>query len=152
MPSDRYFLGVAKAVAEGSKDPSTKIGAVIVDKNGRIIATGFNGFPPGIADDDRLNDRAEKYPRVVHAEVNAICQAGLLGCYGNSLFVYGLPPCDTCAPLIVSGRFARVAYMMPVGKMLSGKDWVAAAKFSQSLFSEAGIEFIGISEEDPLTD
>src|ERR1051326_2813900 len=47
---DRRFLELAKHVSSWSKDPSTKVGAVIVDANRRVVATGYNGFPRGVED------------------------------------------------------------------------------------------------------
>lgn len=69
---DRHFIRIAREVASISKDPSTKVGVVLV-KNRRIIGTGYNGFPEGIADTpERLNDRPTKYKLMLHAEENAI--------------------------------------------------------------------------------
>jgi len=61
-------------IAQWSKDPSTKVGAVIIDpRNKRIISTGFNGFPVGVENTtDRLGTREIKYKMVVHAETNAL--------------------------------------------------------------------------------
>ena len=69
-----HFMRAAREASLLSKDPSTKVGAVLVKLN-RIIGSGFNGFPPGIADDDRLYDRNVKLMRIVHAEMNAIFDA-----------------------------------------------------------------------------
>ncbi|WLB77042.1 deoxycytidylate deaminase [Bradyrhizobium elkanii] len=73
---DRYFLKVAQAVSTASKDPSTKVGAVIVRPDRTMASFGYNGFPRGIADtDERLNNREVKYDLVVHGEINAILTA-----------------------------------------------------------------------------
>ena len=88
---DERFMKLAEHVASWSKDPSTKVGAVIVDEQHRIVSLGSNGFPKGIADDTRLDDRAKKYEIVVHAEINAILFANKP--VGNcTLYVYPLPP------------------------------------------------------------
>ena len=65
----------ARNASTMSKDPSSKVGAVLV-KDRRIVGTGFNGFPRGLHDDRRLWDREQKLPRIVHAEMNAIINAG----------------------------------------------------------------------------
>jgi dCMP deaminase len=73
---DAYFIGIAREVSTASKDPSTKVGAVIVRPDWTVAAMGYNGFPRGIADTpERLNDRETKYALVTHAEVNAILTA-----------------------------------------------------------------------------
>ena len=83
---DNHFLRLAQVHAEMSKDPNTRVGAVIVGPDREIRATGFNGFPRRICDDPvRLQDRETKLQLVVHAECNAICAAArvgvpLLGC------------------------------------------------------------------------
>lgn len=75
---DRRFLALAKQVAGWSKAPSSQVGAVaVLDR--RILATGFNGFPVGMADDPRLCDRESKYPRIVHAEQNVVAWAAREG-------------------------------------------------------------------------
>src|SRR6056300_417538 len=73
---DQRFMQMAQMVSTWSKDPSSKIGAVAVNDEKRILATGYNGFPRGIADtEERLNNRDEKYPRIIHAEMNVLMNA-----------------------------------------------------------------------------
>lgn len=100
------FFAMADLVASWSKDPSTKVGAVIVSPDRRQIAVGYNGFPAGMADDDRLNNREAKYPRTIHAEHNALLNAqfDVAGCH---LFVT-FPPCLSCASVIIQMRIGRV--------------------------------------------
>ena len=74
---DDYFMAVAQLSALRSKDPSTQVGACIVNKNKRIIGIGYNGFPSGCSDDKLPWSREgeflqTKYPFVCHAEMNAI--------------------------------------------------------------------------------
>ena len=73
---DGRFLSLATHIANWSKDPSTKVGCVVVGPDREIRSTGFNGFPRGIADtDERLSDRELKSPLICHAEENAIMHA-----------------------------------------------------------------------------
>ena len=66
---DQRFLDLAHHISGWSKDPSTKVGCIVVGKDREIRSTGFNGFPRGIADDDeRLTNRELKYPLICHAE------------------------------------------------------------------------------------
>ena len=70
---DKRWIGVAEHIARFSKDPSTQVGAVIVDGMNRLVSIGYNGFPRGVADDDeRYNNRKTKLKLIVHAEANAI--------------------------------------------------------------------------------
>ncbi len=58
---DLRFIELAKHIAAGSKDPSTKVGCVVVGEDREIRSTGFNGFPRGINDDiERLENREMK--------------------------------------------------------------------------------------------
>ena len=88
------YIDLAKTTASWSKDPSRKIGAVIIGENNQIVSLGYNGFPRGIEDtEERLNDRETKYKYIVHAEMNAIYNAihnnaSTVGC---SSYVTGLP-------------------------------------------------------------
>ena len=72
---DRRYMEMAELVASWSKDPSTRVGAVIVSPDNHVVSVGFNGFPRGIEDNDRLNQRGTKYMNIVHAEMNALIHA-----------------------------------------------------------------------------
>lgn len=109
----RCNMDVARTVASRSKDPSTQVGAVIVDENNRIKSTGYNGLPNGISDDAINWNRSgefinTKYPYIVHAEVNAILNAktDLTNC---TLYVT-LFPCHECAKMIVQSGIKKVIY------------------------------------------
>ena len=70
---DARYLKIAKDVSEWSKDPSTKVGAVIVGDKHQIVSQGYNGFPRGFKDSlDRLENKPVKYQYTIHAEANAL--------------------------------------------------------------------------------
>jgi len=110
---DQYFMGIATLSAERSKDPSTQVGACIVNPENKIIGIGYNGFPTGISDDDlpwaRTGDPLEtKYLYVCHSELNAIINSiqNLKGC---TLYV-SLFPCNECAKSIIQSGIKKVVY------------------------------------------
>lgn len=108
---DTRFMKLAREIASWSKDPSSKIGAVIVNDDRRILATGYNGFPKGIEDtEERLNDREQKYPRIMHAEMNALMHALHSGVSVKdaTIYVYGLPVCPECTKSIISAGIKRI--------------------------------------------
>ncbi len=112
---DDYFMGVALLAAERSKDPSTQVGACIVNSAERILSTGYNGFPYGCDDDDFPWDREgesnqTKYPFVVHAELNAILNAGGRNLEGARIYV-ALFPCNECAKAIIQAGIKEVVYL-----------------------------------------
>lgn len=130
------FLELAEFISQWSKDPSTQVGAVIVDKNRRIISTGYNGFAAGVKDTkERLHNREIKYPIILHAEENAMSFAkqNLEGC---SLYVSGLPPCAHCASLIAQSGIKKVyAWDRPISDR-----WVDSIKLTKQIFKEAGVK------------
>lgn len=112
---DDYFMGVALLAAERSKDPSTQVGACIVDDDNRILSTGYNGFPHGCSDDDFPWNRDEslgetKYQFVVHAELNAILNARGKNLAGSKVYV-ALFPCNECAKAIIQAGISEVVYL-----------------------------------------
>ena len=112
---DEYFMGVALLAAGRSKDPSTQVGACIVDEENRILSTGYNGCPQGCSDDDFPWNRDEakgetKYPFVVHAELNAILNASGKKLAGSRVYV-ALFPCNECAKAIIQSGIREVIYL-----------------------------------------
>lgn len=137
---DERFVRLAREISTWSKDPSTKIGAVIVDDDRRILATGYNGFPKGIEDSpERYADKPTKYDHVIHAEMNAIYNATYNGTplKDSTIYVWGLPVCNDCARGIIQVGIKRV--MMATAGEIPEK-WVAAYSKSLNLFVEAGVE------------
>lgn len=104
---DERFIELAKMVGSWSKDPSTQVGAVIVDEKNRIVSVGYNGFPQKISDNERLKDRQTKYNVIVHAEANSILFANrdLSGC---TIYTYPFQPCSSCSGLIIQSGIKRV--------------------------------------------
>lgn len=133
---DQRFLELAQHIASWSKDPSTKVGAVIVRPNRTIASVGYNGFPRRVDDSpESYANRDIKYRRVVHAEMNAILVASE-NLAGYSLYVFGLPPCSTCAGAIIQSGILRVR---AIGHDLSR--WKDHMDDTTAMFSDAGIDF-----------
>jgi dCMP deaminase len=110
---DQYFMGVAKLSALRSKDPSTQVGACIINSDLRIVGIGYNGMPKG-ADDQTFPWLSEgeyldtKYPYVVHAEANAILNA-TQSLKGSKIYVT-LFPCNECTKLIIQSGITEIVY------------------------------------------
>lgn len=107
MDRDTYFLEMAKHVASRSKDPSTQTGAVIVDPRGRVVSTGYNGFPQKMPDHAELYaNREEKYSRIVHCEMNALIFADreLTEC---TLYTWPFLTCDRCCVHMLQAGIVR---------------------------------------------
>ena len=134
----KRFAEVAKIVASWSKDPSTKVGAVVVNpETNTIVSEGYNGFPRGIVDDIRLQYREDKYKLTIHAEVNAILNALYNGRNVRNciLIVHGLPVCSDCAKYIIQSGISEVWYDSE-----PKEQWRESTELALELFSEAGVE------------
>ena len=140
------YMDLAKQISSWSLDPSTKVGAVIVGKNGQIISQGYNGFPRGVKDSpERLNTREEKYKYVVHAEMNCIYNACRNGASLNdtTLYVYGLPVCSECAKGVVQVGISKVIMQHPA---VIPSHWEEKVLISKTIFNEAGVTFLRYDE------
>lgn len=132
---DGRFLDLAEHVGSWSKDPSTKVGAVIVRPDRTIASLGYNGLPRGVRDlPERLNDRAVKYAITIHAEQNAILSAHE-PVRGYTLYVSPLHPCAACASIIVQAGLSRV-----VCRMSGPPDrWLENFRLAREIFDDAGV-------------
>ena len=135
---DEYFMGVAILAGMRSKDPSTQVGACIVDDENKILSQGYNGLPRGCSDDefpwDREGDMLNtKYPYVVHAELNAILNSRGTSLVGSKIYV-ALFPCNECAKAIIQSGIKEVVYL---SDKYSDTDIVKASK---RLLSAAGVK------------
>ena len=135
---DKRFIKVAKEISDWSKDPSTHVAAIAV-RDRKIIATGYNGFPKGIADKaSTLKDRASKLRLMVHAEKNMIYNAVEHGVSlkDSTVYIWGLPCCDECWKGLVQTGVTRV--VMPSIYDHGGK-WQKGCEFAATYMKSVGI-------------
>ena len=148
---DRFYLDLARFTAERlSKDPSTKVGAVVVNYELNREFIGYNGFPRKIIDsEDRYLDRDFKLLTVVHAEVNAILKAGDYS-RGATLYVwpsFSLPPiCQDCVKLAIQQGIKEIVGYLPDPNNERVKRWQKSMDHSKLMCEEAGIIYRGIEE------
>ena len=126
---DDYFMSVALLSGKRSKDPSTQVGACIVNKNNIIESIGYNGLPKGCSDDEFPWDKEgetlkTKYPFVVHAELNAILNSKGKDLSGCRIYV-ALFPCNECAKAIIQSGISEVIYL---SDKYANRDSVKASK------------------------
>ncbi len=136
---DEYFMGVALLSAHRSKDPSTRVGACIINGRKRIVGIGYNGLPIGCPDDlfpwDREGDFLDtKYPYVCHAELNAILNAISTDLAGCSIYTT-LFPCNECAKVVIQSGIKEVVYLED---KYSESDSVSA---SRRMFDSSGVSY-----------
>lgn len=144
MKWDARFMDLARLVASWSKDPSTKVGAVIVQGKNLVVSHGYNG-PPGGVEDDSTIDRDTKLRRTIHAETNAILFANrnLDGC---TMYVTH-HPCGPCAAIITQAGIKRV--VIPGGESKLSHRWASNICEADWIFKQSGvrIETIKYDEE-----
>jgi len=133
---DVWFMKQVYLTAERSKDPSTKIGAVLV-KDGNIIGSGYNGFARKVLDlPERYNNRELKYELVVHGEANSVLTCARLGIatLGSTLYTQGIP-CSSCMKTVIQAGVAEIVVH---------KQWQESGRWpkeiSELMVSETGIK------------
>jgi dCMP deaminase len=130
------FLALAAHVAQWSRDPDRKVGAVIVRPDKTIASLGFNGFPRGVADDDdRYQNKELKRELVMHAETNALLHARE-PVAGYVLYVWPLLPCARCSAAIIQAGITHVV-TVPLDKDTS--NWAKTGALGIDMMREAGI-------------
>lgn len=146
------MIDLARHVSNWSRDKS-QVGAVLVSKKGGDITLGYNGFPFGVKDDDRYNEKETKLNIIVHAEVNAIIAAGSRAADGH-LYVVGKPICARCAGPIIQSGIKRVFAKKPLSKDKSPEvtdpnatDWNAMGRLAITMLQEAGVECVFYEED-----
>lgn len=140
MKWDLRFLKLAEHISTWSLDPSTKCGSVIVDNKNRLISVGFNGFPRGISDDERLHNREKKLRIVQHAESNAILfsNVSLEGC---TLYCWPFSPCGQCAGRIIQSGIKWVKFPVCDDREKLNR-WADEFMLASDLFKEANIRVV----------
>lgn len=139
------FLLMAEHVAGWSKDPSTKVGAVIARPDKTVASIGFNGFPRRVVDaTSLLEDRQAKYARVIHAEMNAILHAKepLLGC----VLCVTHPPCSSCVAALIQSGLSEVHWIAPSREF--AERWAESTRIATDLLKEAGVLHGSVARAD----
>ena len=112
---EEYFMGIALLSAQRSKDPSTQVGACIVDANNKVVSIGYNGMPRGVDDETIPWGHGEgiesKYLYVCHAEFNAILNTRDGSALNGCRIYVTLFPCNECAKAIIQTGSKEVIYL-----------------------------------------
>jgi dCMP deaminase len=144
---DNRFIALAQHIAEWSKDPSTKVGAVLVDADRRVVSMGYNGAPRGTAEPSE-GDREQKLMRTIHAEENALhfAHRDVAGC---TMYI-SRPPCAKCAAHMIQRGVKEVVYTY------DGYDyqdymsrWKESFMEAVTMLAEAGVQIKGVTNHPP---
>lgn len=115
---DEYFMEITKLVAKRSTCLRRQVGAILV-KDRRILTTGYNGSPQGLAHCSEVGCLREKLNvpsgernelcRGIHAEQNALVQAALHGVVVQGAVLYVThQPCVVCAKMLINAGITEI--------------------------------------------
>ena len=144
-----------------SKDPNTQVGACIIHEDGRVLTTGYNGTPKEWNDDSfpwennvsEIGEQNTKYPYVIHAEMNAICNyRGLKSDLENSTIYVTLFPCINCAKLIAQSGIKRVIYLVDDRLNSNNPDVRRENLTAKLLLAKNGVESVCFNEIYPYNE
>jgi dCMP deaminase len=135
---------MARLVSTWSKDPSTQTGAVIVRPDKSVASVGFNGFSKKMLDTpERLQERKEKYSRIVHCEMNAalFAREPLIG---YTLYTYPFASCDRCAAHMLQAGIMRFVFpQLPADKT---ERWSESVQRSLEYMRECGAQVVEVPD------
>lgn len=135
---DERFIGLARHVAQWSKDPSTQVGAVLVRPDRTVASVGFNGFARRVEDSkERYADRPTKYEMIVHAELNALLNTRE-SIEGYTLYVTPLPPCAQCTAALIQRGIGKVV----LDRSKTAETWDEKFEISRTMLAEAGVALV----------
>jgi len=131
-------LSLSREISYWSKDPSTKVGALILDQNHRVVSFGYNGYPKGCCDDG-MENRDIKLAKIIHAEQNAILFAkrDLTGC---TMYVWPMAPCSRCAGIIIQSGITKIVTIEPSEDLYAR--WGKDIEIAFSMYQEREVKLI----------
>ena len=134
-----FMLETARRFSSFSKDPSTKVGAIAVDENFRVLSIGYNGLPSKFPDNYESLSREEKNLITIHAEVNCILNAAKNGVsLQNSTMFISEPPCSNCAAALINAGVKKI--VTPEGTTLSQTFWGKSLELSKKILETCNVE------------
>jgi dCMP deaminase len=152
MHWNTYFFNFLDVIKQKSKDPSTKVGCVIVGKNNEVISTGFNGFPMKVLEKPSRYERPVKYFYIEHAERNAVYLAARRGVplEGSRIYLQW-HPCADCARAIIQAGIEEVwidgSRYDPYNPTEADRRWEESISAAQDMFEEARIRIVIFKEK-----
>ena len=115
----KRFLKLAETVAKWSKDPSTKVGAVIA-RGSRIVSLSYNGFAAGVIENCII-----------------FAKQDLSGC---TIYTWPMPPCSNCAAKIIQCGITRVVSIKPTEAQ--AERWGNSFDIARTMYEDAGVSLV----------
>lgn len=140
---------MAETIAKFSRDPSTKVGAIIVDALWRPVSWGYNGFPSGMSDEKEWYENREmKLERVIHAELNAILNMkNNTGLYEN-VMVCTHHPCHRCMTAIIQAKIKTVYYIERPQWETKDSNLIKSLELSKQFAKEANLPLVPLNKKE----
>ena len=137
-------MGICEQVGGRSTCLRRRVGAVVV-KSRRILATGYNGTPAGLAHCEEVGCLREQRGvvsgsnhelcRGIHAEQNAVIQAAKYGIAIEGSTIYtSHQPCVLCAKILINAGVSEIVYRYPYPDELA-RGMLAEAGVNERLFA-----------------
>ena len=136
MDWDEYFLEMAEVVSKRSPDPNTKHGCVLVDKNHRVLSTGYNGPVQGLRDGVINWERPHKYLWMIHAEDNAVTFSKC-DLTNTTAYITGRP-CVPCLRRLVQAGVSKIVCGPRQSKCITEEE----IEVSEIILRETNVSFI----------
>ena len=136
---DLRFISLARHISAWSRDPSSKVGCVLVDDRVVVVGMGYNGFPRGVTEfAARYEDRPTKHLYVQHAAAKAVLNAS--GPVKGTVAYVTHPPCASCAGLLIQAGVRKIIAAVPDATMTPRLK--ASFKAAREMAAEAGVELL----------
>lgn len=147
-----YFFNLINVIKQKSKDPSTKVGCVIVGKNNEVISTGFNGFPIRVTEKPERYVRPNKYFYIEHSERNSVYLAARRGVPLEGARIYlQWHPCADCARALIQAGIQEVwidgSRYDPNNPTEADRRWEDSIAAAKEMFEEADVKVILFKEK-----
>jgi len=144
-------MSLTKEVASWSKDPDTKVGALIIGSLGEPVSWGYNGIPMGVSDEPSRLLRPTKYHFMAHAERNAM-DLSSRNSFNNCILFCTHSPCSGCATSIVNRKMGHIITMAENGFIDNSfvnrhNDSLLSHYAALEMITEAGIMYYEYEEQ-----
>ncbi|CAG9859913.1 unnamed protein product [Phyllotreta striolata] len=137
LKGDEYFMAIALLVGKRSEDPSSQVGACIVNEDQNIVGVGYNGMPNGCENKFSWEKYADnplerKYMYVCHAAMNAVVNKNVINLKNCKIYNV-IFPCNECAKILIQSGIKEVVFLSD--KRCYKNETIASKK----LFEAAGV-------------
>lgn len=118
-----YYLDMAEDASKRSHDSETKCGAIITDKDFKILGSGYNAFPADVEDSLLPNYRPDKYGFVIHSEINAILNCHTKPDKNGKIFITAAP-CLSCLIMLWQFGIREVYHKQVLVNMTQNEEYL----------------------------